>query len=126
MSRPLPRWLRSRTAGRRRAGRRETKVTPPLRLRERAKRRRSRGGGVLMALRAVVGGLFGLLGVVCAVVGIFVLEGISIEFPGIMLGAVGYYLGLTSQDRRIQILGITAAALNVISMVISGLSGLPQ
>jgi hypothetical protein len=79
-----------------------------------------------MALPALVGGLLGLLGVVCAVVGIFVLEGISIEFPGIILGALGYYLGLTSQDQRTQILGITAAVLNVISMVISGLSGLPQ
>ena len=79
-----------------------------------------------MDLRAVVGGLLGLLGVVCAVVGIFVLEGISIEFPGIILGALGYYLGLTSQDRRSQILGIVAAVLNVISMVTSGLSGPPQ
>jgi hypothetical protein len=48
-----------------------------------------RGEG-FMALRAVVGGLLGLLGVVCAVVGTFVLEGISIEFPGIILGALGY------------------------------------
>jgi hypothetical protein len=79
-----------------------------------------------MALRAVVGWLLGLLGVVCAVVGIFVLEGISIEFPGIILGALGYYLGLTSQDRASQILGIVAAVLNVISMVISGLAGPPQ
>jgi hypothetical protein len=79
-----------------------------------------------MALQAVVGGLLGLLGVVCAVVGIFVLEGISIEFPGIILGGLGYYLGLTSQNRRSQILGIVAAVLNVISMVISGLLGLPQ
>jgi hypothetical protein len=79
-----------------------------------------------MALPALVGGLLGLLGVVCAVVGIFVLEGISIEFPGIILGALGYYLGLTSQDRRTQILGIIAAVLNVISMLISGLSGPPQ
>jgi hypothetical protein len=79
-----------------------------------------------MALRAMVGGLLGLLGVVCAVIGIFVLEGVSIEFPGIILGALGYYLGLTSRDRRIQILGIAAAVLNVISIVISGLSGPPQ
>jgi hypothetical protein len=79
-----------------------------------------------MALPALVGGLLGLLGVVCAVVGIFVLEGISVEFPGIILGALGYYLGLTSQDRRTQILGIIAAVLNVISMLISGLSGPPQ
>ena len=79
-----------------------------------------------MALRAMVGGLLGLLGVVCAVVGIFVLEGISIEFPGIILGALGYYLGLTSQDRASQILGIVAVVLNVISIVISGLTAPPQ
>ncbi len=79
-----------------------------------------------MALRAMVGGLLGLLGVFCAVIGIFVLEGVSIEFPGIILGGLGYYLGLVSRDRRIQILGIAAAVLNVISMVISGLSGPPQ
>jgi hypothetical protein len=79
-----------------------------------------------MALRAVVGVVLGMLGVVCAMVGIFVLEGISIELPGIILGATGYYLGLTSQDRRSQILGIVAAVLNVISIVMSGLSELPQ
>ena len=79
-----------------------------------------------MGLQEMIGGLLGLLGVACAVIGIFVLEGISIEFPGIILSALGYYLGLTSQDRRTQVLGITAAVLNVISMVISGLSGLPQ
>jgi hypothetical protein len=78
-----------------------------------------------MSLR-VVGVVLSLLGVICAVVGIFVLEGISIEFPGIILGALGYYFGLTSQDRTNQILGIVATVLNVISMVISGLSGLPQ
>ena len=58
--------------------------------------------------------------------GIFVLEGISIEFAGIILGGLGYYFGLRSQDRVGQILGIVAAILNVISMVISGLSGPPQ
>ena len=78
-----------------------------------------------MSLR-VVGVALGLLGVICAVVGIFVLEGISIELPGIILGALGYYLGLTSQDRASQILGIVATVLNVICVVISGLSGPPQ
>ena len=73
-----------------------------------------------------MGGLWGLLGVVCAVVGIFVFEGISIEIPGIIFSALGYYLGLTSQDRRSQIVGIVAAVLNVVSMVMSGLSGPPQ
>jgi hypothetical protein len=79
-----------------------------------------------MDLRATVGRVLALLGVVCALVGIFVLEGISIEFPGIILGGLGYYFGLTSQDRVSQILGIVAAVLNVISMILSGLSGPPQ
>ncbi len=79
-----------------------------------------------MDLRETIGRLLALLGLVCAVVGIFVLEGISIEFPGIILGGLGYYFGLTSQDRVGQILGITAAVLNIISMVISGLLGPPQ
>ena len=76
-----------------------------------------------MALREAVGGLLGLLGLICAVVGIFVIEGISIEFPGIILGALGYYIGLTTQDQSVRILGIIAAVLNVISMIIDGLSG---
>jgi hypothetical protein len=79
-----------------------------------------------MDLRETVGRVLALLGLVCAVVGIFVLEGISIEFLGIILGGLGYYFGLTSQDRIGLILGIAAAVLNVISMVISGLSGPPQ
>ena len=62
-----------------------------------------------------------MLGVLCAVVGIFVLNGISIEFPGIMLGGLGYYFCLTSGDRVGETLGIFAAALNVVSMGISGL-----
>jgi uncharacterized RDD family membrane protein YckC len=72
-------------------------------------------------LRATVGRVLGLLGVLCAVVGIFVINGISIEFPGIILGGLGYYFSLTAQDRVGQTLGIFAAALNVVSMGISGL-----
>jgi hypothetical protein len=79
-----------------------------------------------MDLREMIGRVLALLGLVCAAVGIFVLEGISIEFPGIILAGLGYYFGLTSQDRVGQILGIAAAVLNVISIVISGLSGPPQ
>jgi hypothetical protein len=75
-----------------------------------------------MDLRSMVGGVSGLLGVVRALIGIFVLQGISIEFPGIILGGLGYYLGLTSRDRPGQILGLVAVALNVISLVISGLA----
>ena len=69
----------------------------------------------------MVGQVLGLLGVICAVLGIFVFEGISIEYVGIMLGGLGYYLGLTSQDRMGQILGIIVVALNVVSMGVSGL-----
>jgi uncharacterized membrane protein YfcA len=60
-----------------------------------------------MSLR-VVGVVLGLLGVICAVAGIFVLEGISKEFPAIILGALGYYFGLTSQDRTSQTLGTSS------------------
>ncbi len=76
--------------------------------------------GSFVDLRATVGRVLALLGVLCAVVGIFVIEGISIEFPGIMLGGVGYYLCLTAGDRVGQTLGIFAATLNVVSMGISG------
>jgi len=69
-------------------------------------------------LRAMIGGVSGLLGVVCAVIGIFVLEGVSIEFPRILLGGLGYYLG--------PILGTVAVVLNVISTSISGLAATPQ
>jgi hypothetical protein len=81
---------------------------------------------ISVGLRVTVGRVLGLLGVICAVVGIFIVEGISIEFPGIMLGGLGYYLGLTSQNRMAQFLGIAAAVLSVVSMGISGLGGPPQ
>ena len=74
-----------------------------------------------VSMRATVGRVLGLLGIICAVVGIFVLEGISLEFAGIILGGLGYYFGLTSQDRVGQTLGIVAAVLNAVSMRISGL-----
>jgi hypothetical protein len=40
-----------------------------------------------------------LIGVVFTLIGIFVLEGISIELPWIMLEALGYHFGLRGQDR---------------------------
>lgn len=79
-----------------------------------------------VGLRATVGRVLGLLGIMCAVVGIFVLEGVSIEFVGIILGGLGYYFGLTSQDQVGQTFGIVAAALSAVSMGISGLEGPPQ
>ncbi len=76
-----------------------------------------------VGLRTMVARVLGLLGVVFAVLGIFIFEGISIEYVGLILGGLGYYFGLRSQDRVGQILGIIAAALNVVSMGISGLEG---
>lgn len=74
-----------------------------------------------VGLRAMVGLVLGLLGVLCAVVGIFVVEGISIDFVGLILGGLGYYFGLTSQDRIGQILGVFAMILGIVSIGISGL-----
>ena len=75
----------------------------------------------LVDLRATVGRVLGLLGVVCAAVGFFVVNGISIEFPGIMLGGLGYYFSLTARDEVGQPIGIAAAALCAVSMGVSGL-----
>jgi hypothetical protein len=78
-----------------------------------------------VGLRATVGRGLGLLGVLCAVVGIFILNGISIEFPGILLGGLGYYFCLTADDRVGQTLGILAAALSAIFIGVSGLEAAP-
>jgi hypothetical protein len=60
------------------------------------------------------------------VVGLFVINGVSIEFPGIILGGLGYYFGLQGGNRAGQILGIVAVVLSVVSIVMSGVSGGPQ
>jgi hypothetical protein len=67
-----------------------------------------------------------MVGIVLGVLGLFLVNGISIEFPGIILGGLGYYFGLQSANRAGQILGIVAVVLSVISIVISGLVGGPQ
>jgi hypothetical protein len=77
-------------------------------------------------LQATVGIALGVLGVLCAVLGLFLINGVSIEFPGIILGGLGYYFGLQGGNRTGQILGIVAVVLSVISIVISGVSGGPQ
>ena len=63
-------------------------------------------------------------------IGLFLINGISIEFPGIVLGALGYFFCLPSGgqggSRTGQILGIAAVLLSVVSMAISGLTGPPQ
>ncbi len=45
-----------------------------------------KGERSLMEPPTTVGGVLALLGMVCAAVGIFVLEGVPIVFPGIILG----------------------------------------
>jgi len=70
--------------------------------------------------------VLGGLGVLCAGVGLFLINGVSIEFPGIILGGLGYYFGLQSANRAGQTLGIVAVVLSVISTVISSVSGGPQ
>jgi hypothetical protein len=81
-------------------------------------------------LRTTVGIVLAVLGVLCALVGLFLINGISIEFPGIILGALGYFLCLQSGplegSRAGQLLGIAAVVLSVISIVVSGLTGPPQ
>lgn len=77
-------------------------------------------------MQATVGIALGVLGVLCAVLGLFLINGVSIEFPGIILGGLGYYFGLQGGNRTGQILGIVAVVLSVISIVISGVSGGPQ
>jgi hypothetical protein len=56
-------------------------------------------------LQATVGIALGVLGVSCAVLGLFLINGVSIEFPGIILGGLGYYFGLQGGNRAGQILG---------------------
>ena len=81
-------------------------------------------------MRSTVGLVLGAIGVVCALIGLVLINGISIEFPGIILGALGYYFCLPNGNRVSsrpgQILGIVAVVLSVVSIVLSGLAGPPQ
>ena len=81
-------------------------------------------------MRSTVGEVLGVLGVLCAVIGLFLINGISIEFPGIVLGALGYFFCLPSGgqggSRTGQILGIAAVLLSVVSIAVSGLTEPPQ
>ena len=81
-------------------------------------------------MRSTVGLVLGGLGVVCALIGLFLINGVSIEFPGIVLGALGYYFclqgGGQGGSRAGQILGIVAVVLSVVSIAVSGLTGPPQ
>lgn len=81
-------------------------------------------------MRTTLGEVLGVIGVLCAVIGLFLINGISIEFPGIILGGLGYFFCLPSGgqggSRTGQILGIVAVVLSIVSMGVSGLTGPPQ
>ena len=77
-------------------------------------------------MSAIVARVLSLIGIAFAVIGLFILECISIEFLGIILGGLGYYFGLRSQDRLGQILGGVAIVLCVLSIGVSGLEDAPQ
>ena len=81
-------------------------------------------------MRTTVGIVLGVLGLICAALGLFLINGISIEFPGIILGGLGYFFCLQIRggggSRSGRILGIVAVVLCVISIAVSGLSGPPQ
>jgi hypothetical protein len=81
-------------------------------------------------MRSTVGLVLGVLGVVCAIIGLVLINGISIEFPGIIVGGLGYFFCLPSGglggSRAGQILGIAAVILSVISIAVSGLTEPPQ
>lgn len=64
-----------------------------------------------------------MLSDLCAALGLFLINGVSIEFPGITLGGLDYHFGLQSGNLAGQILGIVAVVLSVISILVSGLSG---
>jgi hypothetical protein len=66
---------------------------------------------------ALIGRALSLVGIAFALIWIFVLEGISIEIPGIILGG-----GATTSGSA---MGISAVILCVISIIISGLAA-PQ
>ena len=60
------------------------------------------------------------LGVLCAAIGLLVINGISIEFPGIILGGLGYYFCLPGGSQG------GSGAGQILSIAISGLTGPPQ
>jgi hypothetical protein len=67
------------------------------------------------------------MGFACALAGIL-LGGVSVEMPGLALGAAGYGFATRASDRAGETIGIRAAALNLVSMGEQpmGLSGLEQ
>lgn len=81
---------------------------------------------VVKGRRSVVGMVLAIAAIACALVGPFVLEGISIEMLGLILGALGYSFALQRDDRFDQVLGFAAVVLCFIAVFVSGLTGPPQ
>jgi hypothetical protein len=63
----------------------------------------------------MVGRALCAMGLACALAGIL-LEGVSVEIPGIALGAVGYGFATRSGDRAGQVLGVATVVLCAVSM----------
>ena len=64
---------------------------------------------------AVVERRLSAMGLACALVGI-VLQGVSVEIPGIVLGALGYGLATRASDRAGQVLGVVVVVLCALSV----------
>lgn len=71
----------------------------------------------------VIGRALCAIALACALAGIL-LEGVSVEIPGIVLGAVGYGLATRTGDRAGQVLGVATVVLCAVSMAIPSF-GLP-
>jgi hypothetical protein len=65
----------------------------------------------------VVGRALCAMGLACALAGI-VLEGVSVEIPGIALGALGYGFAARASDRVGQALGVAVVVLCAVSVAI--------
>ena len=65
----------------------------------------------------MVGRALCAMGLACALAGIL-LEGVAVEMPGIVLGAVGYGFATRSGDRAGQVLGVTTVVLCAVSVAI--------
>jgi hypothetical protein len=69
-----------------------------------------------------IGTTLSVIGIACAVVGPFLMNGISLELLGMILGALGYCSGLQRKDVSGQVLGIFTIAVCLGALFISGIT----
>jgi hypothetical protein len=81
---------------------------------------------VIKSSRSVVGIVLAIAAIASALVGLFVVDGISVEMFGIILGALGYAFAFQREDQFEQGLGIAAIILCLAAILISGVRGPPQ